>query len=35
MKTLALTALATAAALAVALAQGSQAANEALWQAAR
>jgi outer membrane protein assembly factor BamB len=35
MKTLALTTILTAAAIAVALAQGSQAANEALWQAAR
>jgi outer membrane protein assembly factor BamB len=35
MKTLTLTAIATAAAIAVGLAQGSQAANEALWQAAR
>jgi outer membrane protein assembly factor BamB len=35
MKTLTLTTILTAAAIAVALAQGSQAANEALWQAAR
>jgi outer membrane protein assembly factor BamB len=35
MKTLTLAAMMTAAAIAVALAQGSQAANEALWQAAR
>jgi ankyrin repeat protein len=35
MKTLTLTSIVTAAAIAVALAQGSQTANEALWQAAR